>query len=58
MFSKNQFIEDCIRAVAEGKEAVREVVAEAVSDTKKSYLSLASKNMLAYVHCTDRLISP
>ncbi len=32
MFEKAQFIEDCKRAVAEGQKAVREVVAEAVSD--------------------------
>lgn len=32
MFNKDQFIQDCIQAVAEGHEAVREVVAEAVSD--------------------------
>ncbi len=32
MFNKDHFIQDCIKAVAEGQEAVREVVAEAVSD--------------------------
>ena len=32
VFAKEQFIEDCRRAVAEGQRAVREVVTEAVSD--------------------------
>lgn len=32
MFDKDRFIEDCKRAVAEGQKAVREVVAEAISD--------------------------
>lgn len=32
MFSKDRFIADCISAVSEGQGAVREVVAEAVSD--------------------------
>ena len=32
MFKKDRFIEDCIKAAAEGLEAMREVVAEAVSD--------------------------
>lgn len=33
MFDKNQFIQDCLVAVAEGQAAVREVVAEAVSNS-------------------------
>ncbi|GAB6262617.1 hypothetical protein [Photobacterium sp. R1] len=32
MFRQEQFIEDCIRAIAEGREAVNEVVSDAVSD--------------------------
>lgn len=32
MFDKEQFIQDCTQAVAEGPAAVRELVAEAVSD--------------------------
>lgn len=32
MFDKDQFIQDCIGAAAEGQAALREVVAEAVSD--------------------------
>ncbi len=32
MFVRDQFIEDCRRAVAEGPKAVREVVTEAISD--------------------------
>lgn len=32
VFDKERFIEDCIKAVAEGPQAVREVVAEAVAD--------------------------
>ena len=32
MFDKNRFIQDCIDAVAGGQGAIREVVAEAVSD--------------------------
>jgi len=35
MFSKDQFIQDCINAVAEGNGAVRAVVAEAVSDSAR-----------------------
>ncbi|HEX5362641.1 MAG TPA: hypothetical protein VFW59_00065 [Gallionella sp.] len=33
MFNKEHFIEDCINSVAEGQGAIREVVAEAVSDS-------------------------
>jgi predicted metal-dependent enzyme (double-stranded beta helix superfamily) len=33
MFDRDRFIQDCIRAVAEGQEAVREIVAEAMSDS-------------------------
>jgi predicted metal-dependent enzyme (double-stranded beta helix superfamily) len=33
VFDKDRFIQDCINAVAEGQAAVREVVAEAVSDS-------------------------
>lgn len=33
MFDKDRFIQDCIHAVADGPGAVREVVAEAVSDS-------------------------
>ncbi len=32
MFDKNRFIQDCMNAVAEGQGAIRDVVAEAVSD--------------------------
>lgn len=32
MFSKDHFIQDCKTAVAEGQEAIREIVEEAVSD--------------------------
>lgn len=32
MFDKNRFIQDCRNAVAEGQGAIRELVAEAVSD--------------------------
>ncbi|MBR0566870.1 hypothetical protein J5J83_12170 [Azoarcus sp. L1K30] len=32
MFNKDRFIEDCVRGVAEGHEAIRELMAEAVSD--------------------------
>lgn len=35
MFNKDHFIQDCIKAVAEGQEAVREVVAEAISDSAR-----------------------
>ncbi|RZI39980.1 hypothetical protein EGT07_26150 [Herbaspirillum sp. HC18] len=31
MFSKDRFIDDCMTAVAEGQQAIREIVAEAVS---------------------------
>jgi predicted metal-dependent enzyme (double-stranded beta helix superfamily) len=33
MFNKDHFIQDCMHAVAEGQAAVRELVAEAVSDS-------------------------
>ncbi len=33
MFDKDRFIQDCMNAVAEGQGAIREVVAEAVSDS-------------------------
>ena len=33
MFDKDRFIQDCMNAVAEGQAAIREVVAEAVSDS-------------------------
>ena len=33
MFDKDQFIQDCMNAVAEGQGAIREVVAQAVSDS-------------------------
>jgi len=33
MFDKDQFIQDCMSAVAEGPGAIREVVAQAVSDS-------------------------
>lgn len=32
MFNKDRFIQDCASAMAEGREAIRELVAEAVSD--------------------------
>jgi predicted metal-dependent enzyme (double-stranded beta helix superfamily) len=32
MFDKDRFIQDCTKAVAEGQAAIRELVAEAVSD--------------------------
>lgn len=35
MFNKDHFIQDCIDAVSEGQEAVREVVAQAISDSAK-----------------------
>lgn len=35
MFEKDQFIQDCLLAVGEGQAAVREVVAEAVSDSAR-----------------------
>ncbi len=34
MFDKGRFIQDCMNAVADGQRAIREVVAEAVSDSK------------------------
>jgi len=35
MFDKDHFIQDCIKAVADGQEAVREVVAGAISDSAR-----------------------
>ena len=43
MFSKERFIEDCIKAVGEGREAVREVVEEAVSDPAKVIAALGEQ---------------
>lgn len=34
MFNKDQFIQDCINAASEGKESLREIMAEAVSDPR------------------------
>lgn len=33
MFNKDKFIQDCINAASKGKESIREIMAEAVSDT-------------------------
>ncbi len=33
MFNKDHFIKDCVEAVAEGQGAIREIVAEAISDS-------------------------
>ena len=35
MFDRDHFIQDCIKAVVEGQGAVREVVAEAISDSAR-----------------------
>lgn len=35
MFSKDYFIQDCINALADGQEAVRELVADAISDSAR-----------------------
>jgi predicted metal-dependent enzyme (double-stranded beta helix superfamily) len=35
MFEKDRFIEDCIKAIPDGQKAIREVVAEAVSDSTR-----------------------
>jgi hypothetical protein len=40
MFDRDTFIQDCIRAVAEGQEAVREIVAKAMSDSANIMLQL------------------
>lgn len=40
MFNKDQFIQDCIEAESEGQEAIREIVAEAVSDCSKVLAAL------------------
>lgn len=33
MLNKDHFIQDCVEAVSEGQEAIREIVAEAISDS-------------------------
>ena len=33
MFDKDHFIQDCMNAVAQGQGAIRELVAEAISDS-------------------------
>lgn len=35
MFDKDRFIQDCMKGVAEGQGAIREIVAEAVSDSAR-----------------------
>ncbi|MEO8303712.1 MAG: hypothetical protein ABI724_06305 [Betaproteobacteria bacterium] len=35
MFDKEQFVHDCVGAVAEGQEAIREIVAKAMSDAPR-----------------------
>ncbi len=40
MFDKDRFIQDCMNAVAEGQGAIREVVAEAVSDSVRAMSEL------------------
>ena len=35
MFEKDQFIQDCIKAIPDGKKAIQEIVAEAVCDKSK-----------------------
>ncbi|MBV1843527.1 hypothetical protein [Photobacterium ganghwense] len=43
MFSRNQFILDCLNAAQDGQEAIKEIVAEAVSDTLKVVTVLGEK---------------
>jgi predicted metal-dependent enzyme (double-stranded beta helix superfamily) len=40
MFDRDHFIQDCTKAVAEGQGAIRELVAEAVSDSSRVMSSL------------------
>ena len=40
MFDRDHFIQDCIKAVVEGQGAVREVVAEAISDSARGMSEL------------------
>lgn len=40
MFDKERFIQNCIEAVAEGRSAIRELVAEAVSDSLRAMAQL------------------
>ncbi len=35
MFEKDQFIQDCIKAIPDGQKAIREIVTDAVSDGSK-----------------------
>ncbi|MEO8407165.1 MAG: hypothetical protein ABI476_01885 [Oxalobacteraceae bacterium] len=42
MFDKDHFIQDCIQAVAEGQGAIRELVAEAVSDSARMMSELGT----------------
>ena len=42
MFSKDQFIEDCAKAVKDGQAAVRELVQEAVSSPDGIYKELGT----------------
>ncbi|MGY0614452.1 hypothetical protein [Vibrio sp. FJH11] len=53
MFSTDKFIENCIKAVAEGKDAVREVVSEAVSD-KEKIISVLGNQEHAGIHLLHR----
>ncbi len=53
MFSTDKFIESCIKAVTEGENAVREVVAEAMSDTAK-VTSVLGRQEHAGIHLLHR----
>ncbi len=43
MFSRNQFILDCLNAAQDGEEAIKEIVAEAVSDPSKVVAALGEQ---------------
>ncbi|WP_165311257.1 hypothetical protein [Vibrio ziniensis] len=53
MFSTDKFIEDCIKAVTEGEEAVNEVVSQAMSD-RTTIISALGKQEHAGIHLLFR----
>ena len=57
MFDKDQFIQDCINAIADGQGAIREVVEKAVSNSTEGNVCVwRTGDMLVLHPYTDRII--
>jgi hypothetical protein len=52
VFDKDRFIEECIAALAEGQQAVREVVTAAVSDSAAVMAALGEPQHAGITPCT------